>query len=142
MPSPHNSVSILGRSRGRSAVAAAAYRHATQMRMSRSEKSRDYSAKQSELKHTEIALPEGAARWAEEMLGRDAFARIGRMVEEATRAAELLDRLDERRLARAFRGEMVPQDPTDEPASTFLACIQAARAATPKPKRTRRKTKV
>ena len=75
MPSPHNSVSILGRSRGRSAVAAAAYRHATQMRMSQSEKSRDYSAKQLELKHTEIALPQGAALWAEEMFGRDAFER-------------------------------------------------------------------
>ena len=68
-----------------------------------------------------------------------AFARIDRMVEQATRAAHLLDRLDERLLAKAFRGELVPQDPEDEPAADLLARIQAARAAAPKPKRGRRK---
>ncbi|MSU92082.1 restriction endonuclease subunit S [Rhodobacteraceae bacterium 2CG4] len=67
-----------------------------------------------------------------------AFARIDRMVEEATRAAHLLDRLDQRLLAKAFRGELVPQDPTDEPADQLLARIQAARAAAPKPQRGRR----
>ena len=61
------------------------------------------------------------------------------MVEEASRAARLLDRLDERLLAKAFRGELVPQDPEDEPAADLLARIQAARAAAPKPKRGRRK---
>ena len=32
-------------------------------------------------------------------------------------------------LERAFRGELVPQDPTDEPAATLLTRIRAARAA-------------
>lgn len=67
-----------------------------------------------------------------------AFARIDRMVEDATRAAHLLDRLDQRLLAKAFRGELVPQDPNDEPAAELLARIKAARAAAPKPKRGRR----
>jgi type I restriction enzyme, S subunit len=32
-------------------------------------------------------------------------------------------------LAKAFRGELVPQDPNDEPASTLLARIKADQAA-------------
>ncbi|MEL7470858.1 MAG: restriction endonuclease subunit S [Pseudomonadota bacterium] len=68
-----------------------------------------------------------------------AFARIDRMAAEAARAAGLLDRLDERLLAKAFHGELVPQDPSDEPASELLARIRQARAAAPKPKRGRRK---
>ena len=68
-----------------------------------------------------------------------AFARIDRLAAEAARAAHLLDRLDERLLARAFRGELVPQDPADEPAQALLARIRAARAAAPKPKRARRR---
>lgn len=67
-----------------------------------------------------------------------AFARIDRLTEEASRAAHLLDRLDERLLAKAFRGELVPQNPEDEPAEALLARIRQARAAAPKPKRGRR----
>jgi type I restriction enzyme S subunit len=33
-------------------------------------------------------------------------------------------------LERAFRGELVPQDPSDEPAETLLARIRAERGAT------------
>lgn len=68
-----------------------------------------------------------------------AFSRIDRLTEEASRAAHLLDRLDERLLAKAFRGELVPQDPEDEPAEALLARIREARAAAPKTKRGRRK---
>lgn len=70
---------------------------------------------------------------------RLAFSRIDRLTEEATRAAHLLDRLDERLLAKAFRGELVPQDPADEPADVLLARIRDARKAAPKPVRGRRK---
>ena len=38
-------------------------------------------------------------------------------------------------LERAFRGEIVPRDPSDEPAELLLARICAERAATPKPRR-------
>lgn len=66
------------------------------------------------------------------------FARAGRMEAEAARARALIDRLEAAILSRAFRGELVPQDPDDEPASVLLDRIRAQRAAAPKPKRGRR----
>lgn len=42
-----------------------------------------------------------------------------------------VERLTPALLAKAFRGELVPQDPNDEPASALLTRIQAERAATP-----------
>lgn len=68
-----------------------------------------------------------------------AFAKIDRLAAEAEKALKLTDRLDQRILAKAFAGELVPQDPTDEPASELLARIRQARATAPKPKRGRRK---
>ncbi|MFB7088059.1 restriction endonuclease subunit S [Streptomyces sp. NPDC056296] len=41
-------------------------------------------------------------------------------------------------LGRAFTGGLVPQDPAEEPAAMLLDRIAAERAATPKPKRTRK----
>lgn len=70
---------------------------------------------------------------------REALARADRMEAEAARARALLDRLEAAILGRAFRGELVPQDPDDEPASVLLDRIRAQRAAAPKPKRGRRK---
>lgn len=42
-------------------------------------------------------------------------------------AQRLCDRLEKSILARAFRGELVPQDPNDEPASAILNRIRAER---------------
>ena len=67
-----------------------------------------------------------------------AFARADRLEAEATRARELLDRLESAVLAKAFRGELVPQDPTDEPAQTLLDRIRTERAAAPKAQRGRK----
>ncbi|MGI0494045.1 restriction endonuclease subunit S [Alkalinema pantanalense CENA528] len=55
---------------------------------------------------------------------------------------EQLIQLDRAILSKAFRGELVPQDPTDEPASVLLERIRTERAnATPKPSKTRKKAK-
>ncbi|MFN3509309.1 MAG: restriction endonuclease subunit S [Allorhizobium sp.] len=66
-----------------------------------------------------------------------AFAKIDRLAKEAKRALELVGRLDEAILAKAFRGELVPQDENDEPAERLLARIRAEREAAPKGKRGR-----
>lgn len=67
-----------------------------------------------------------------------AFAKIDRLAAEAKRALELVGKLDEAILAKAFRGELVPQDENDEPAEHLLARIRAEREAAPKSKRGQR----
>ncbi|GEO85791.1 MULTISPECIES: restriction endonuclease subunit S [Alphaproteobacteria] len=64
-----------------------------------------------------------------------AFAKIDRLAKEAKRALELVGRLDEAILAKAFRGELVPQDENDEPAELLLARIRAEHEAAPKVKK-------
>jgi len=66
-----------------------------------------------------------------------AFANTDRLAKEAKRALELVGRLDEAILAKAFRGELVTQDENDEPAEHLLARIRAEREAAPKGKRGR-----
>ena len=60
-----------------------------------------------------------------------------------TAARKSVDRLTPALLAKAFRGELVPQDPGDEPASALLERIRAARqaeaAASGPPRRGRKK---
>jgi type I restriction enzyme S subunit len=54
-------------------------------------------------------------------------ARADRLEAEAARARALLDRLEAAILTKAFRGELVPQDPNDEPATVLLERIRAQR---------------
>ena len=56
-----------------------------------------------------------------------AFAWIDRIVLETTSARKLVDHLDQAILTKAFRGELVPQDPTDEPVNVLLERIRAER---------------
>ena len=63
------------------------------------------------------------------------FAKINLLAAEAEKALKLTDRLDQRILAKAFAGGLVPQDANDEPASVLLDRIRAERASAPKPKR-------
>jgi type I restriction enzyme S subunit len=52
---------------------------------------------------------------------------IDRLASDARNARKLVDHLDQAVLAKAFRGELVPQDPSDEPASALLDRIRAER---------------
>jgi type I restriction enzyme S subunit len=64
-----------------------------------------------------------------------AFARLATVSELAYVQLGHLQRLDQSILAKAFRGELVPQDPADEPASLLLERIRTERTATPEQKR-------
>jgi len=66
------------------------------------------------------------------------FAFADQLEARIKAAQARIDRLTQSILAKAFRGELVPQDPTDEPASVLLERIKAQRAAAPKAKRGRR----
>ncbi|MBX9917246.1 MAG: restriction endonuclease subunit S, partial [Nitrosomonas sp.] len=69
------------------------------------------------------------------------FAYADRIEARYHAARAQVDKLTPAILAKAFRGELVPQDPNDEPASVLLDRIRASRAEnalTPKPKRSRK----
>jgi type I restriction enzyme S subunit len=67
-----------------------------------------------------------------------AFAEV--LEDKVDSAKSRIDHLTQSILAKAFRGELMPQDPNDEPASALLERIQAQRAAAPKVKRGRKST--
>ena len=62
------------------------------------------------------------------------FKAIDLIEQEHQKASKLLDRLEQATLSKAFRGELVPQDPNDEPAAVLLERIQSDRQAQPKGK--------
>jgi type I restriction enzyme S subunit len=57
------------------------------------------------------------------------FTIADQLEAKLTGAHKIVDRLTPALLAKAFRGELVPQDPKDEPASVLLERIRAARQA-------------
>ncbi|WP_223543309.1 restriction endonuclease subunit S [Pseudomonas sp. GL-B-12] len=66
------------------------------------------------------------------------FAFADQLEAKVASAKTRIDHLTQSILAKAFRGELVPQDPNDEPAGVLLERIKAQRAAAPKAKRTRK----
>lgn len=70
------------------------------------------------------------------------FALADTVEKQYNEAKKRTDRLIQSLLAKAFRGELVPQDPNDEPASELLKRIQAEREVQKPAKKTRRKTVV
>lgn len=71
-----------------------------------------------------------------------ALARIERVKSAVAAQRAQLDALDRAILDKAFRGELVPQDPNDEPAAVMLERLRAEREASettaPKKKGTRK----
>lgn len=68
-----------------------------------------------------------------------AFTLIDVVEQWVSQSTDRLAVLDQSILAKAFRGELVPQDPNDEPASVLLARIKAERAANGSSSRGRRR---
>ena len=58
-----------------------------------------------------------------------AFGWLNRMAADHVASVRLLPKLDAAILTKAFRGELAPQDPNDEPASMLLHRIRAQREA-------------
>lgn len=65
------------------------------------------------------------------------FAFADRLEARLANARKQVDQLTPALLAKAFRGELVAQDPADEPAAELLKRLAAQRAAAPKVKRGR-----
>ncbi|WP_114864225.1 restriction endonuclease subunit S [Comamonas sp. AG1104] len=65
------------------------------------------------------------------------FAYADRLEARLQTARSAADRLTPALLAKAFRGELVPQDPNDEPATELLRRLREARAAEAPVKKTR-----
>jgi type I restriction enzyme S subunit len=86
---------------------------------------------QAALRKIEVPWPSAIERQAIIHNVEAAFAWIDRLAYEATSARKLIDHLDQAVLAKAFQGELVPQDPRDEPASVLLERIRTERAAAP-----------
>lgn len=84
-----------------------------------------------------LAVPMAPLKEQNEIVYRieAAFDKIERLAKDAKRALMLLGKLDESILTRAFRGELVPQDPTDEPAGSVLQRIKKKKVAGTKPTR-------
>lgn len=78
-------------------------------------------------------IPMAPANEQREIVERIAVAMgaVARLEVVATKALATAERLEQSVLAKAFRGELVPQDPTDEPASVLLDRIRAARPTEP-----------
>jgi type I restriction enzyme S subunit len=88
----------------------------------------------------EIRLPVPTPEEQTEIVRRveQLFAFADQLEARVAAAQERIDKLTQSILAKAFRGELVPQDPNDEPASVLLERIKAQRAAAPKTKRGRK----
>jgi type I restriction enzyme S subunit len=90
----------------------------------------------------QIQVPKPSPQERKEIVRRveDLFAFADRIEARLATAQKTVERLTPATLAKAFRGELVPQDPNDEPASALLERFRATGPAAP-PKKGRR-TKV
>lgn len=82
-----------------------------------------------DLRQTPVPLPPEPEQIALVEMVDEAVSKIQAMVMGQSRAYAALDKLGQSVLAKAFRGQLVPQDPRDEPASVLLDRIRAEREA-------------
>lgn len=83
----------------------------------------------SKKKLSALPLPIPGAGEATEIVARidRAFGWIGALTNEISRGNQLIIHLDEVALNKAFKGDLVPQDPADEPASVLIGRIRKHR---------------
>ncbi|SEP60107.1 MULTISPECIES: restriction endonuclease subunit S [Pseudomonas] len=93
----------------------------------------------SSLKDFEISLPSLEEQTEIVRRVEQLFTFADQLEAKVKTAQARVDQLTQSILAKAFRGELVPQDPNDEPASVLLERIKAQRAAEPKAKRGKKK---
>jgi type I restriction enzyme S subunit len=88
---------------------------------------------------TSIKLPIPTRRTQEQIVKgiETAFTWIDHIASQTSAARKLISYLDQAILAKAFRGELVPQVPNDEPASALLERIRTERDALAKKSRGR-----
>ena len=70
------------------------------------------------------------------------FTLADKIENRYTKAKAIIDKLPQSILAKAFRGELVPQDPNDEPASVLLERIKAEKEKLNKSKEAKKKRKL
>ena len=80
-----------------------------------------------------LAPPDEAVAVADAI--ESAFSWLDKIAAEHAVAEHLLPKLDQAILSKAFRGELVPQDPNDEPASALLEQIRIERDTQSVPRR-------
>ena len=85
--------------------------------------------KAARLKELEIVLPSIDEQHEIVRRVEALFAYIDRVEANHTATRTHVERLIPALLAKAFRGELIPQDPNDEPASVLLERIRTSRAA-------------
>jgi len=84
---------------------------------------------QANLRSIKIPIPPDEERGEIVARVETLFAYADRLEARYQAAREQVERLTPALLAKAFRGELVPQDPNDEPASALLERLRAQRAA-------------
>lgn len=96
----------------------------------------------SDLKQTKVLLPSISEQHEIVRRVEQLFAFADKIEARYNRAKAMLDKLPQSILAKAFRGELVPQDPNDEPAEKLLERVREERGSRistnrrPKPKLT------
>ena len=107
-------------------------------------RSRAYGGAQPNISPTEIAATPVAFPPLDEQvrianLLSEARVSGSNVESECAESESALTQLDQSILAKAFRGELVPQDPRDEPASELLARIRTTRETSSMPRKAKRK---